>query len=175
MVIIFSAMIDTPEEKDKFKCLYEKYNRLMFYAANEILKNESLAEEAVQEALARIAKNIEKVDEAESDRTKRFALVIVENAAKSIYRKEHKIRDALEYSDEVNHTHCIDSTTQFAEANDLVEAILELPQKQRQILYLYEIYGYNYREIANLMNMTGTAVRKQVQRAKETLKQDDWR
>ena len=44
-------MIDKPEDKNKFEQLYMKYRRQMFYIANQILKDEYLAEDAVHSTL----------------------------------------------------------------------------------------------------------------------------
>ena len=57
MLNIFLSLIDSDEDKAKFSNLYEQYKNLMFYIARDILKDEHLAEDAVQEAFIRIAKN----------------------------------------------------------------------------------------------------------------------
>ncbi len=173
MLLMYLAMIDSPEEKTKFVALYEKYRKLMFYAANDILKNDTLAEDAVQDAFLRIAKNMGKVGEVESARTKRFVLVIVENAAKSLYRKERNHFFDEEYSDEVFVQQYDDQVITSVRGRELINDIMHLPEKQRWILYLYEIYGYKYREIASLLGMTDAGVRKQAQRARETLRKQE--
>lgn len=70
MIGLFLALIDTEEDKIKFVTLYEKYRKLMFYIANDILKDTDLAEDAVQEAFFRIAKNFKKVGEISCPQTK---------------------------------------------------------------------------------------------------------
>ena len=47
---------------------------------------------------------------------------------------------------------------------------MKLPEIQRNIMYLYAIYGYSYREIANLLNIKESTARKNMQRAREALK-----
>ena len=64
MLISYLAMIGTQHEKSEFVKLYERYRKLMHYAAKRILGDDSLAEEAVQEAFLRIAKNFGKVSDA---------------------------------------------------------------------------------------------------------------
>ena len=53
MLSLYLAMIDTDEDRAKFAALYERYSRLMFYIARQILGDEQLSEDAVQEALLR--------------------------------------------------------------------------------------------------------------------------
>lgn len=171
MIAFYLAMIDSPEEKNKFTLVYEKYRNLMFYVANGILKDELLSEDAVQEAFIRIAKNIRKIDDVNSPSTKRFIVIIVENVAKSMYVKNRNSSDHEEFCDDMNYKVNVDSVFTNVSAKELVEEILNLPEKQRKILYLYEIYGYKYSEIAYLLGMKEPAVRKQAQRARDTLKE----
>lgn len=50
MLQIYLTIIDDENDKSRFEELYERYARLMHYAAREILADDRLAEEAVQEA-----------------------------------------------------------------------------------------------------------------------------
>ena len=44
------------EEQEKFDQLYNAYSKLMYYIAFDVLKDESLAQDAVQEAFINISK-----------------------------------------------------------------------------------------------------------------------
>ena len=69
MLQIYLTIIDDENEKSRFEELYERYARLMHYAAREMLADDRLAEEAVQEAFFRIARNFHKVGDVKSCRT----------------------------------------------------------------------------------------------------------
>ena len=97
MLISYLAMIGTEHEKSEFVKLYERYRKLMHYAAKRILGDDSLAEEAVQEAFLRIAKNFGKVSGADQSATKKFVLIITENAAKTLHRRESRHISGREY------------------------------------------------------------------------------
>lgn len=172
MLALYLAMIDSSEEKTKFSQVYEKYRNLMFYVANEILNDRYLAEDAVQNAFLRIAKNIGKIDEVESPATKRFVTIVVENSAKAMYAKERSDAYDDEFFDNVSYENSEDIVFANVSVNELVEKILKLPGTQRKIMYLYEVYGYKYSEIANLLDMKEGAVRKQAQRAREAI--EEW-
>ena len=171
MITLYLAMIDSPEEQTKFTQIYERYRNLMFYAANGILQDEPLSEDVVQNAFLRIAKNIRKIGDVESPATKRFVVVITENVAKSMYIGEKKHFGHEEFSEDVHHRGNRDTVITNVIANELTRRIMNLPDKQRKILYLYEIYGCKYSEIAYLLGMKEPAVRKQAQRARDTLKE----
>ena len=70
MMNLFLTLLDSEEEKSKFEKVYEKYRKLMHYVAKGILADDQLAEDAVQEAFFRSAKNFYKVGEIDCPQTK---------------------------------------------------------------------------------------------------------
>ncbi len=90
MLMMYLNLVDTPEEKSKFKQLYDKYRNLMFFCAKEILKDDGLAQDAVQEALIKLTKYLKKINEVDCHKTKHFIVIIVESASKDIYRREKR-------------------------------------------------------------------------------------
>lgn len=102
MLISYLAMIGTQHEKSEFVKLYERYRKFMHYAAKRILGDDSLAEEAVQEAFLRIAKNFGKVSDVDQSATKKFVLIITENAAKTLYRRESRHISDREYPEDMD-------------------------------------------------------------------------
>lgn len=176
MLITYLSLIDTPQEKNGFRKLYEKYSKLMYYAAKRILENDRLAEEAVQEAFLRIAKNFSKVGDPDKPAAKRFVLVITENAALTLHSKEAKHTAGSD--PDIAGKPCAgeerreDATAAAAESREAVEYILDMPQVQQSSLFLHTVYGYKYREIAALLGISEAAARKHVQRARSKL--EDW-
>ena len=59
----------------------------MYYTAKRILNDAFIAEDAVHEAFVKIARNMNKIDDETSDRTRAFVMIVTENAAKDVYRK----------------------------------------------------------------------------------------
>ena len=62
-MLIYLELLATPEEKDKFQALYERYYGLLLHIANQILRNHHDAEDATQEAFLAVVKNLEKISE----------------------------------------------------------------------------------------------------------------
>ena len=69
--------LETVEARSKLEKMYKLYWDAMFATANGILKDQYLAEDAVQEAFLRIARNLSKVRDAASQEARAFAVVIV--------------------------------------------------------------------------------------------------
>ena len=87
MLVLYLSLLDG-EDEGKFERLYYKYRGLMFTCAKEILKDDVLAEDAVHEAFLRLTKHMKGIDEVKCNKTLRFVVIVVESAAKDIYRKK---------------------------------------------------------------------------------------
>ena len=142
----------------------------MFYIAKEILKDNHLAEDAVQEAFLRIAKNFHKTGTVTSHETKAFAVIITRNVAIDIYNKEKKITKINQYLSESIETET-DDFTEKTSYKKLLGYILELPEIYRDVLYLNLVYDYQFNEIANLLGISTENARKRAQRGKKILQE----
>ncbi len=171
MLSTFLMMLDTDDERSRFMKLYHQYRKLMHYEARRILRDEHLAEDAVQEAFLRIAKNFHKINEISCPQTKNFVVIIVRNAAFTMSKQgfDTASYDAMEGALEPGTTWTdIAAKAQYDAA---VEAILALPEIYRHVFYLYEYYGYSMKETANLLGITVDAAKKRAQRARQLLRE----
>lgn len=157
------ALIDSKEEQSKFEQIYRKYKGLMFYVANEILNNEYDAEDAVHLAFINIAKNMKKIGEIDCPKTKGFIVTIVENKAIDLYRKK-KQQSEIELFEEVRGIQVVCSGDE-----GLVKCILKLDARYREVILLKYHYGYNLREIAQILEISEANAVKLDQRAKKKL------
>ena len=92
-MLIYLAIIDSPEDQSKFEIVYNTYKSLMFYVADKILHNEQDAEDAVHNAFIKIAENIQKVGEPICPKTKSYVVTIVESKAIDIYRANQRRKE----------------------------------------------------------------------------------
>ena len=53
-MLIYLAMIDSPEGKSKFEIIYNTYKQLMYYTASSILGDTKDSEDIVHEAFLKI-------------------------------------------------------------------------------------------------------------------------
>ena len=81
MLSFFLALIDEEESKEKFVIVYERYCNLMLNVAYRYLTDRSLAEDAVQDAFLAIAKNIKKVGDPDSAKTRAYLLTVTRGCA----------------------------------------------------------------------------------------------
>lgn len=59
MLVFYLAAIDSDESKNKFEYIYRKYYRFMLRTASSIIRDSSLAEDAVHETFVQLLKEID--------------------------------------------------------------------------------------------------------------------
>ena len=169
-MLMYLQMLDTPEEKTKFEMLYYTHRRTMLHIAIKILKDHQLAEDAVQEAFIRLAKNLYKIDQVNCPRTRLFTVVIVRNISLTMLAEQQKqsiveipdVTTPMEYDLEEDVLGRIAYETVLA-------AIQELPLIYRDILYLQYVEEYKLTEISKLIGIGIETVKKRAQRGRKIL------
>lgn len=78
MLVFYLAAIDNDESKNKFEYIYHKYYRFMLRTASSIIRDSSLAEDAVHETFVQLLKEIDSLriqDIQNGDREQALALL----------------------------------------------------------------------------------------------------
>ena len=168
-MLIYVQMLDTQEERAKFETLYYSYRRTMLHTAMQILKDHQLAEDAVQEAFLRLAKNLSKIEEVNCPRTRLFTVIIVRNISLTMLaeRKEESLEDPeamipIECGVE-------EDVLKRIAYEEVLRAIRELPVIYRDVLYLQCVEEYKLTEISKLLGIEVETVKKRAQRGRKKL------
>lgn len=159
-------MLDNENDKHEFEKLYYKYRVKMYKIAFGILHNDVDAQEAVSDAFYKIAKNFKKYSEKSINIE--ILIVIIIRSISLNYYNQNKRRAQKE-----RHIEPIDEEN-FAEefeSNRIVEEILELPEKIRDVMYLKYIYGLSVKEITELQNCGTAIIYKRIEKGKEILRE----
>ena len=186
MIALYLSLIDEELQKKKFEKLYYRYRNLMYYIAFQVLNNERDSEDSVQEAFLRIAKNMDKIGDVESNETKNFAAIIVKREAMKLYDKKKKRKEVFE-SDLSNADDRNDHGESFFDkhkakgsekiVNELMYAIEALPYKYSSIMTLKYVMGYSGKEISQITGLSETNVRQHLfmgrKQLEKMLKEDE--
>lgn len=162
MIALYLSLVDEGQE-NKFEKVYYQYKDLMYYISYEVLLNERDAEDAVQEAFIRIAKNIAKIGDVNGKETKNFVAIITKREAMKIYNKKKKRNEAVDVDLE---------TIKMSEDNVLNTvslAIEKLPYKFSSLLTLKYVMGYSGKEISEITGLSENNVRQQLFHARKML------
>ncbi len=136
--------------------LYDRYGRMVFSIALQVLNDQALAEEATQEVFLRVWQKAESY-QPDQGRLAPWLASIARHRAIDLYRRlqrsvenhltDTSIEDAFNLADPTD----IEGETQAAEQRQRVrKALATLPEAQRQALAYAFFKGYSHSQIAAL-------------------------
>lgn len=150
----------TDSEKQYFSDMYERHSKSVYGVCLMYLKNKDDAEEAVSDSYIRLMENMPSFESDAHAKAylMRTAVNICKNQLKSGWRRNtvHD-EDVMLYM-----------TTSDEES--IMEEVLALPPKYRAIIYMHYYVGYTSQEIAEIMNLSQSAVLSRLMRGRKKLK-----
>lgn len=170
-MFLFLALLDSPEEQEKFTEIYEQYRHFMWYVANQKLQDAQLSEDAVQEAFFALTRHLDKVEDVHSPRTKKFLATIVRSKAVDILRKAHP---SEELTDDLAGNDAGDMLEQYLKKenyNYLVSCILELDDHYRVVFEYKYVYHMSDEQIGDILGISAKNVNVRYFRARKKLQE----
>ena len=173
-MLLYLSMLDTQEEKDKFTLVYEQYQQFCWYVAYQLLGDAHLAEDAVQEAFLALTRHLDKVENVDSPRTKKFLMTIVKGKAIDILRKNRKEACSsedmsLEIPDPSSDI--LDQYITKENYDHLISCILELDEAYRVVFEYKYLHQMSDTEIAGLLDISPKLANVRFYRARKKLKE----
>lgn len=152
---------DSPDQS--VEEVFQAYGNMLYRIAFVMMKNAFDAEDVVQDTLIKYMEHTESGKSFEEEEHRKAWLIRVGiNLCKNrlrFYKNHPKIgmEELSRYYEEKEDTRLIDS-------------LLLLPQKYREVLLLHYVEGYQGREIAEMLKLSESAVRKRMERGRGRLK-----
>lgn len=146
---------------DDAETLIASYGDMLFRLCLIMLKNESDAEDAVQETYIRY---FQKAPEFESKEHQKAWLIRVAT---------NKCRDTLRFRARHPQIDEADINKFVSEESDsgILEALTALPEKYRLVLTLYYIEEFRMEDIAKIIGRTSSAVKMRLQKGRKLLEE----
>ena len=162
------AINSGPAQGRDLEKTYLEYRGLMFRLARDILGDDTLAEDAVSEALVRLVARSDCLEEATGPKTRRFVAVLTEHAAIDLLRKRKRERTVpLEAAAELR------APAWEPEGRlDVLAALDRLPNEQRTAVQLSLTCGMTAKQIARTLGCTVSKAEKLISRGKNTLRNE---
>jgi len=169
-MFLFLALLDSPEEQEKFAEVYNHYRHFMWYVANQKLQDEHLAEDAVQEAFLALTRHLDQVEDLYSPRTKKYLATIVRSKAVDILRKLKPEEELSEYlTGDDGQADILEQYLIQENYNHLVSCILELEDSYRVIFEYKYMYQMGDAEIGDILGISAKNVNVRYFRARKKL------
>lgn len=146
---------------DDIERIIETYGNMLYRTCFVLLKNESDAEDAVQETIIKYMQKASGFKDCEHE--KAWLLTVASNFCKDMlrYRARHPHSDI----DSIN------ETPGQAQDSSIVEALMSLPAKFKTVLILYYVEQYRIDEIARIISKTPSAVKMRLQKGRRLLEE----
>ena len=146
---------------DDMEGILNTYGDMLYRLCLIMLKNESDAEDAVQETMIKFYQKAPAF--ADREHEKAWLIRVATNIS----------RDMLRFR--VRHPQIDDASIEkiFCDSPDsgILEALTTLPEKYRLVLTLYYIEEYRIEEIAKIINRTSSAVKMRLQKGRKLLEE----
>jgi RNA polymerase sigma-70 factor (ECF subfamily) len=149
--------------------LVEEYGNDVLRIATVILKSKELAEDVYQETFLRVVRSYSSYRRESSEKT--WIISIAVNVCRDYMRSAWKRRvivtdDFLTYSSD-NDTE--DIIEKRSERQALINAILKLPDKYREIIHLYYYQEMGIKDISDVLRIPGGTVKSRLFKARALL------
>ncbi|WP_185958331.1 RNA polymerase sigma factor [Fodinibius sediminis] len=151
-------------DRTSFKRLYKKYHKPLYYLSRKYLKNEAIAEDAVQDVFIKLWQKREDLDESASVRS--FLFTMLKNHVLNMIRdkKNHKrILKDLTLNEQQNPGYNpIENKIIYTEYLDfLKKALKKLSPAERKVFQMKSFEGLTNAEIAELNKVSINTVKTQ--------------
>ncbi len=168
-------VISNEDDRSLVEDLYSKNKNRIFSIAYSVLKDKSLAEDAVHNTFVRIIDSLHKVKDCDEYKRTAFVCVICRNVSFDMYeinkkrfKKELTVDDIGERelkSDDNPADVCISNEN----IRILIDAIKNLKDIYRDVVMLKYVLEFNNEEISKLLDISQPTVRKRLERGKSLL------
>ena len=135
----------------------------LYHVAKTLLYNDADCADAIQEAIVKAFTNLHTL--RQDSYAKTWLVRILINECYAVMRREKRIVSLEEYQ-------CEETASEPEDYSDLYEAVRQLKPKIRICVTLYYLEGYSVRETAKLLDITESAVKKRLARAREMLRSE---
>lgn len=143
--------------------VFQAYGNMLYRIAFVMMKNAFDAEDVVQDTLIKYMEHLESGKSFETEEHRKAWLIRVNsNLCKNrlrFYKNHPKIS--------------VEQLSRYYEKEEdteLMDSLMLLPSKYREVLLLHYVEGYQGREIAGMLGLSESAVRKRLERGREKLR-----
>lgn len=169
LLLYCAAVFGKSEDAAKFEQIYEKYKALAYGISFGVLRDASLAEDAVSETFIRAYKNLDKIESADSPKTAGFIAVIAKNCAKTAAKKANLYNFGEITTEPADKFDLEQSVEDRITAAEIVDAADRLNDELRAVFLLKYAYDMSNKEIARTLGITAVNVGVLAHRAKKKL------
>lgn len=140
--------------------LVEEYGNMLFRICLVIAGNEWDAQDVIQDVFCRYIERAPAFHDSGHERA--WLIKVAVNRCRDIHR--FRLRHPQTDLDEIS-AYC-----ELPEQNEVLAALMKLPESLKSVIYLHYIEGYKTFEIADMLGISLNAVKKRLERGRKALR-----
>lgn len=150
------------DKEEWFTQVYEKYVEEIYRLCFSFMKNQADTEDVVQETFLKLYRCKKEFETMEH--IKAWLVVTASNHCKNILKhwwgKGKNIQDYVEMLGAEENP-----------SNEMLELVMQLPDRYKTAVYLYYYEGYDSKQIARILHKPDSTIRTYLQKARKLLKE----
>ena len=147
------------QKEEYLKDAIDKYSDMVYRIALTRCSNKENAEDVFQDVFLKLSETMPVFENAEHE--KAWFIRVTINLTKNLYNSAWN-RKTTELDENI--------VFEAPEEKEVLDAVLELQQNYRTVIYLFYYEGYKVKEIAEIVNASENTVKTWLSRAREELK-----
>ena len=152
-------------QDEAFTSLYRKYANFVYSIALSYMKNPADAEDVTADVFVRLLET--DISFPDDTHARAWLATVVRNRCKNLLR--HWLRRKREAEEVMEQ---IPVSDRAADVQQVMQALLALPEKYRLPLLLFAVEGYSVRETADILHLNESTVRTRIARAREMIRKE---
>ena len=167
--MIFFIITISADDKELIYTLFKNNNKFFYYIANNILHNQHNSEDVLQDTFVKISENIERIKAMNPSQQISFCVIIVKNLSLNKLRDEkHTVtsegNNLLNEYSAYNNASVDEKLIKEEKIHEIKKLIDLLPESDKKLLHLKWGMKMNYKEVANILNISEETAKKRGQR-----------
>lgn len=172
MISYYLSIVETENDRNKITYIYTKYYSFMCCIAAKYLNNKSDIEDIVHDSMLKIIDKLDTIDIADEKKLRCLCGVIVKHKAiDSVRLKKNNTEPLDELFPVIDESASPEEIVIGEDTYRIVlETIRELEDKYKNVCILRYVNGLKDKEIANVLDISESAVRVRLYRARNMLR-----
>lgn len=166
MLAFYLSLLETDEDRALFMTYFNRHEQNMMKIVMKILRNQEMAEDAVQTGWLNLINNFEKFVHISMQEKDGYIVSIMKNAARDIMRRERRLVSLEEWDQPVD----FKPVSAQSEVEALIALIRQLPEPHRTALECSAVLEMNNREIAKQEGVSEATISRRLDKARAMLK-----
>lgn len=165
MLVYLLTLLETEDDKSLLLEVYDKYGKLVNFAASDGLDNPSNVDDCVQETFVELIKSFESFKKVSKEKWKPYIMQICKRV---IYRMNNENHDIVSYEEETNDNYSDESEFDFSvyDKSDMALVIKDLDPRYREPLLLKYSSEFSGDEISEMLGISTNLVYQRIHRGK---------